>query len=81
MPVALQGTPDSVEQAAKSAFSDAAHADGVDPDYGVVFPSNKVPQLTISVPAETWEAMLANMTEPFGVRVSGGNRGGGMGQV
>ncbi len=63
------------------AFSDPAHANLVAPDYKTVFPSDRVPQLTIKVPAATWEAMLANMTTLFGARGTGGMGGFGGGQV
>jgi hypothetical protein len=43
----------------------------------VVFPEDKVNQITITITPEDWEAMQANMTDLFGEAGSGeGNRGG-----
>lgn len=61
-------------------WSDETHGNKVDPNYEVVFPQDKVNQLTITVDPATWEAMQANMTELYGEPGQGrGERGGGMG--
>lgn len=47
-------------------WSDETHGNDVAPNYAVVFPADKVNQLTITVTPENWEAMLADMTELYG---------------
>jgi len=47
-------------------WSEETHSNEVDPNYDVVFPGDKVNQMTITIAPEEWEAMQANMTELFG---------------
>jgi hypothetical protein len=57
-------------------WSEATHGKDAEPDYAVVFPDDKVNQITITISPEDWETMQANMTELFGEAGSGnGNRG------
>ncbi len=56
-------------------WTDATHGKDAEPDYGTVFPTTAVNTLTIRVSAETWDAMLANMTELFGTRGTTGSGG------
>ncbi|MCA9961638.1 MAG: CotH kinase family protein [Anaerolineales bacterium] len=57
-------------------WTEATHSNDVDPNYDVVFPDDKVNRIDITVTAENWETMLANMTELFGEFGSGNGRGG-----
>jgi hypothetical protein len=57
-------------------WSADSHSKEVEPNYDLVFPAAAVNQMTIRVTPETWEAMLANMTELFGARGTGGSGGG-----
>jgi hypothetical protein len=52
-------------------WSEATHGGEADPNYEVVFPDDKVNQITITISPENWEAMQANMTELFGAEGSG----------
>ena len=52
----------------------ASHSNDVDPNYAVVFPQDAVNTLTITVSADNWAAMQANMTTLFGE--PGRRRGG-----
>lgn len=47
-------------------WGEETHSNDADPNYAVVFPQDAVNQITITVDAETWTAMQANMTELFG---------------
>jgi hypothetical protein len=51
---------------------EASHGDDVEPDYAVVFPQDKVNQITIKITPENWAAMQANMTELLGAAGTGG---------
>jgi spore coat protein H len=42
------------------------HSNDVAPNYDVVFPQDRVNQLTITIAPDDWEAMQDNMTELFG---------------
>ena len=44
----------------------ASHSNEVDPNYAVVFPQNAVNTLTITISADNWAAMQADMTTLFG---------------
>ena len=58
-----------------SGWEAASHGKDAEPDYQTVFPAAAVNQLTIRVTPESWEGMLANMTELFGARGTGGGFG------
>lgn len=60
-----------------SGWTDESHGSKVDPNFTLVFPADRVNQLTITVPSETWDAMLANMTTIAGARGTGGQGGAG----
>jgi hypothetical protein len=47
-------------------WSEETHGDEAEPNYDVVFPDDKVNQITITIAPEDWEAMQANMVELFG---------------
>jgi hypothetical protein len=52
-------------------WSDETHGNGTEPNYDVVFPDDKVNQITITIAPEDWEAMQANMVDLFGEAGSG----------
>jgi len=53
------------------------HGNDADPNYEVVFPQDEVNRIDITISAENWEVMLADMTEMMGEFGSGGDRMGG----
>jgi spore coat protein H len=55
-------------------WGEETHSNDAEPNYDVVFPQDKVNQITITIDPENWEAMQANMTELYGER---GARGQG----
>ena len=55
----------------------ASHGDKTDPNYALVFPENKVNQITVTIAADNWAAMQANATELLGGKGTGGSRGSG----
>lgn len=57
-------TADEVNRPA--GWAEASHSNDADPGYGVVFPQDKVNQITITIAPKDWEVMQANMTELFG---------------
>jgi spore coat protein H len=54
-------------------WSEETHGKGTEPKYDVVFPDDKVNQITITIAPEDWEAMQANMVDLFGEAGSGGD--------
>lgn len=70
------GWPEAGETAARPAgWSEDSHGNDAEPNYEVVFPQDQVNQLTITIAAEDWAAMQANMTELFGEAGSMGGFG------
>lgn len=69
----------AADQAVKrpAGWSEASHGNKANPDYAVVFPQNKVNQITITLTPERWAAMQANMTQLFGAQGTGGDGPGG----
>jgi len=64
---ALEVSALEASEAARPAnWAEASHSDAADPNYAVVFPEDKINQITITIAPEDWEAMQANMTELFG---------------
>ncbi len=49
-----------------SGWSEDSHDKSADPDYDVVFPDDEVNRLDITISAENWAAMMADMTELYG---------------
>ncbi len=70
---------DGTTVARPAGWSAESHSNQVDPDFDLVFPADKVNTMTITVPAETWTAMLANMVAIAGERGVAGAGGGGLG--
>ncbi|MDY6873797.1 MAG: CotH kinase family protein [Chloroflexota bacterium] len=58
-------------------WTEETHGDEVDPNFDVVFPQDKVNRLDLTISAENWDAMLADMTELYGEFGQGGGMGGG----
>lgn len=64
-------------------WGEASHDKSADADYDLVFPQDEVNRIDITISAETWEAMQANMTDLFGEQGDGSMAamGGGMRQA
>ncbi len=58
-------------------WSDASHSSDVEPNYDVVFPDDKVNQITITIAPDDWAAMQANMVELLGEPGQQNQRRGG----
>jgi hypothetical protein len=56
-------------------WTEETHSNDVEPNYGVVFPQDKVNQITITIDPADWEAMQADMTDILGEPGTGQNRG------
>lgn len=67
----------SEEVSRPEGWTTASHSNEADPNYEIVFPQDKVSQITITISPENWEAMQANMAELFGEPGQGGGPGGG----
>lgn len=67
---------DNEEITRPSGWGKETHSNEVDPNYDVVFPQDKVNQITITIDPESWAAMQANMTDLYG---EPGTRQGGPG--
>ena len=57
-------------------WSEESHSNDVDPNYDVVFPQDKVNQMTITIDPTSWAAMQADMTELLGEPGTRGGPGG-----
>jgi spore coat protein H len=57
-------------------WNETSHGDSVEPNYAVVFPEDKVNEITITISPEQWAAMQADMVELLGEPGSGGGFGG-----
>ena len=55
-------------------WTEASHSNDAEPDYDIVFPKDRVNQITFTVTPEHWQSMLDDMTELAGER---GTRGEG----
>ena len=73
-------TTDTDEVARPEGWDDATHSKSTDPDYATVFPDDEVNRLDITISAEDWAAMMADMTNLYGAQGSStaaAGRGGG----
>jgi spore coat protein CotH len=64
-------------------WSEETHSNDADPNYEVVFPEDKVNQITITISPENWAAMQADLAALFGEQGAeriGGPPGGGQAQ-
>jgi hypothetical protein len=52
-------------------WREESHGSDAEPDYELIFPDDEVKQMTITIAAEDWAAMQANMVELFGEAGSG----------
>lgn len=68
--VADSGTTDE-KTARPAGWTKASHSNDADPDYEVVFPEDKVNQMTITIAPDDWEAMQENMVTLFGAQGTG----------
>jgi spore coat protein H len=57
-------------------WSEETHSKSADPNYDVVFPTDEVNTMTISIDPDDWQAMLDDMTAAYGEPGSGGAEGG-----
>lgn len=57
--------------------SGGAPATKEDPSYALAFPQDRVPRLDITIPAESWQAMVDDMTDMLGAFGMGGGLGPG----
>lgn len=57
-------------------WSDESHGNEAEPNFGLVFPSDKVNEVAITISAENWQRMLDDMTNLFGARGMGGGQPG-----
>jgi hypothetical protein len=71
--VALQDTARTTTESAETdtiarpeGWSEETHSNEAEPNYDVVFPDDRVNQITITIALEDWEAMQANMVDLFG---------------
>ena len=78
--IALQDTAETTTAVAETdtvtrpeGWSEETHGNDAEPNYDVVFPDDKVNQITITIAPEDWEAMQANMVDLFGEAGSGGD--------
>lgn len=69
--------PADDEDARPAGWTEETHSNDVDPNYAVVFPQDKVNELTITIAPEQWAAMQADMTELYGAPGTRGGPGGG----
>lgn len=76
---AAQTNTDSAAVERPAGWSEETHSNAVTPNYATVFPADQVNQITITVSAENWAAMQADMTELYGEKGTGRGRpmGGG----
>lgn len=69
---ASQATPSTASPSAALATNDptqaqaVSHGQDAEPDYAIVFPQESVNRLEITLSAEAWAALQAEMTEQFG---------------
>ena len=54
-------------------WSEESHGNVAEPNYDVVFPDDRVNQITITIAPEDWDAMQADMVDLFGEAGSGGD--------
>jgi hypothetical protein len=54
-------------------WSEESHSNEVEPNYEIVFPADRVNQITITIAPEDWEAMQTNMVDLFGESGSSGD--------
>lgn len=52
-------------------WDEATHGKDVEPDYSVVFPQDSVNRIDITIGAEQWSALMAEMTGQFGAQGDG----------
>jgi spore coat protein H len=58
-------------------WSKLSHSNDVDPDYGTVFPADRVNRLKVTISPDNWAAMQADMQNLFGSGMGGAQGPGG----
>ena len=71
------GADTEEEVARPEGWTEATHSNDVDPNYDVVFPADKVNQITITIDPANWAAMQADMTSLLGEAGTGQEMGPG----
>ena len=74
---------ETAEPSRPAGWSEASHSNDADPNYAVVFPEDKVNQMTITIDPDSYAAMQTDMTELLGepgTRQGPGGFGGPPGQ-
>ncbi len=74
-------TADSDEVARPDGWSEATHDNSADPDYATVFPDDEVNRLDITISAEDWAAMMADMATIYGAQGNSAAAGGVAGRT
>ncbi|MBX2998366.1 MAG: CotH kinase family protein [Caldilineaceae bacterium] len=74
--VSNAASPVTADSSRPVGWNDASHSNKTDPNYAVVFPTDRVNQITFRIEPEEWAAMQTNMTELFGEQGTGGGPGG-----
>ena len=83
-PVSVPVSGTSTEEAREEEVSrpenwaEETHSNDAEPNYAVVFPEDKVNQITITLDPENWAAMQTNMVALFGEQGSGDRQMGGL---
>lgn len=66
----------SDEIARPEGWSEATHSNSADPDYATVFPEDQVNRLDVTISAENWAAMMADMASIYGAQGNSAAQGG-----
>jgi len=64
------------EIARPEGWSEATHSNSADPDYATVFPEDQVNRLDVTISAENWAAMMADMASIYGAQGNSAAQGG-----
>lgn len=75
----LNGSSSTQPNTSTAAATSASHSKASDPNYAVVFPQDAVNRIDITLSAEAWAALQAEMTDEFGAQGQGGQAAGGPG--
>lgn len=73
--LALSGLAAAQDVTRPKGWNEASHSNDAAPNYEVVFPQDKVNEITITISPENWQAMVDDMTNLYGE--FGANPGGG----
>ena len=71
------GDAEGEEVARPAGWTEETHSNDVDPNYAVVFPQDKVNEITITIAPDDWAAMQADLTDILGEPGTGQGMGPG----